>query len=142
MKRETILLGLDNQTEDDILRLIDFLLEINLDMAEFTVLTPFPHTKAYDDLVRQNRIFDHDWDHYNAGQVVYYPKNMSPERLQELYDYAWTIFYKDESQEEKMFKLFTTVMLREMEKGTYIPRKRELVNKSFGKDVVRNLAVK
>jgi radical SAM superfamily enzyme YgiQ (UPF0313 family) len=138
----TILLGLDNQTEDDILRLIDFLLEINLDLAEFTVLSPFPHTKAYDDLVRQNRIFDHDWDHYNAGQVVYYPKNMSPERLQELYDYAWEIFYRDESQEEKMFKLFTTVMLREMEKGTYIPRKRELVNKSFGKDVVRNLAVK
>jgi radical SAM superfamily enzyme YgiQ (UPF0313 family) len=138
----TILLGLDNQTEDDILRLIDFLLEINLDLAEFTVLSPFPHTKAYDDLVRQNRIFDHDWDHYNAGQVVYYPKNMSPERLQELYDYAWEIFYKDESQEEKMFKLFTTVMLREMEKGTYTPRKRELVNKSFGKDVVRNLAIK
>jgi radical SAM superfamily enzyme YgiQ (UPF0313 family) len=136
----TILLGLDNQTEDDILRLIDFLLEINLDLAEFTVLSPFPHTKAYDDLVRQNRIFDHDWNHYNAGQVVYHPKNMTPERLQELYDYAWEIFYKEESQEEKMFKLFTTVMLREMEKGTYIPRKRELVNKSFGKTVVRSFA--
>ncbi len=136
----TILLGLDNQTEDDILRLIDFLLEIDLDLAEFTVLSPFPHTKAYDDLVRQNRIFDHDWDHYNAGQVVYQPKNMTPERLQELYEYAWKAFYKDESQEEKMLKLFTTVMLREMEKGTYIPRKRELINKSFGKDVVRNFA--
>ena len=133
----TILLGLDNQTEDDILRLIDFLLEINLDLAEFTVLSPFPHTKAYDDLVRQNRIFDHDWNHYNAGQVVYQPKNMTPQRLQELYEYAWKTFYKDESQEEKMFKLFTTVMLREMEKGTYIPRKRELINKSFGKEVVR-----
>ncbi|MBI4646538.1 MAG: cobalamin B12-binding domain-containing protein, partial [Bacteroidia bacterium] len=54
----TILLGLDNQTEDDIMRLIDFLMEINLDLAEFTVLTPFPHTKAYDDLLRQQRIFD------------------------------------------------------------------------------------
>jgi radical SAM superfamily enzyme YgiQ (UPF0313 family) len=133
----TILLGLDDQTEDDILRLIDFLLEINLDLAEFTVLSPFPHTKAYDDLVRQKRIFDHDWDHYNAGQVVYQPKNMSPQRLQELYDFAWKTFYKDESQEEKMLKLFTAVMLREMENGTYVPRKRELVNKSFGKEVIR-----
>jgi len=133
----TILLGLDDQTEDDILRLIDFLLEIDLDLAEFTVLSPFPHTKAYDDLIRQNRIFDHDWNHYNAGQVVYQPKHMSPERLQELYHYAWDTFYKEESQEEKMFKLFSTVMLREMEKGTFIPRNRELVNKSFGKEVVR-----
>lgn len=134
----TILLGLDNQTEDDILRLIDFLLSIDLDLAEFTVLAPFPHTKAYDDLMRQGRIFDHDWDHYNAGQVVYQPKNMTPERLQELYEYAWKSFYGTETQEEKMFKLFTKVMLREMEDGTYRPRDRKLANKSFGKDVDRS----
>lgn len=134
----TILLGLDNQTEDDIKRLIDFLLEIDLDLAEFTVLAPFPHTKAYDDLLRQGRIFDKDWDHYNAGQVVYQPKNMTPERLQELYNYAWKTFYQDETQEEKMFKLFTKVMLREMEDGTYRPRNRKLANKSFGKDVDRS----
>lgn len=135
----TILLGLDNQTEDDILRLIDFLLEIELDLAEFTVLSPFPHTKAYDDLIRENRIFDHDWNHYNAGQVVYQPKLMSPEKLQELYEYAWKSFYHDETQEEKMFKLFTNVMLREMNDGTYRPRKRELINLSFGKKVERKI---
>ena len=134
----TILLGLDNQTEDDIKRLIDFLLNIDLDLAEFTVLAPFPHTKAYDDLMRQGRIFDHDWDHYNAGQVVYHPKHMSAERLQELYNYAWESFYHDETQEEKMFKLFTQVMLREMEDGTYRPRDRKLANKSFGRDVDRS----
>lgn len=133
----TILLGLDNQTEDDIKRLIDFLLEIDLDLAEFTVLAPFPHTKAYDDLIRQGRIFDKDWDHYNAGQVVYQPKHMSPEKLQELYDYAWKTFYQDESQEEKMTRLFTRVVMREMEDGTYRPRDRRLINKSFGKDVAR-----
>lgn len=134
----TILFGLDNQSEDDILRMIDFLLEIDLDLAEFTILAPFPHTKAYDDLMRQGRIFDKDWNHYNAGQVVYQPKNMTPERLQELYEYAWKAFYKDESQEEKMFKLFTKVMLREMNDGTYRPRNKSLINKSFGKDVIRN----
>ncbi|HNY23865.1 MAG TPA: radical SAM protein, partial [Bacteroidales bacterium] len=135
----TILLGLDNQTEDDIKRLIDFLLDIDLDLAEFTVLSPFPHTKAYDDLLRQGRIFDHDWDHYNAGQVVYQPAHMSPEKLQELYDYAWSTFYKDESQEEKMTRLFIKVMMREMEDGTWVPRDRKLINKSFGKDVVRTI---
>ena len=41
----TILFGLDNQTEDDIKRLIDFLGEIDLDLAEFTIFAPFPHTK-------------------------------------------------------------------------------------------------
>ncbi|GHU68464.1 B12-binding domain-containing radical SAM protein [Bacteroidia bacterium] len=133
----TILLGLDNQTEDDIKRLIDFLLEIDLDLAEFTVMTPFPHTKGYDDFLRQGRIFDFDWDHYNAGQVVFQPKNMSADRLQELYNYAWDTFYKDETQESKMFRLFCNVALREMNEGTYRPRNRELANRSFGKEIIR-----
>ncbi|MBQ9286212.1 MAG: radical SAM protein [Bacteroidaceae bacterium] len=134
----TILLGLDNQTEDDIKRLVDFLGEIDLDLAEFTVMTPFPHTKGYDDLLRQGRIFDFNWDHYNAGQVVFQPKHMSPERLQELYDYAWASFYKDETQEAKMFNLFCQVALREMNEGTYRPRDRRLMNRSFGKVVDRS----
>jgi len=130
----TILLGLDNQSEDDIKKLIDFLQDINLDLAEFTVMTPFPHTKAWDDMYRQGRIFDMDWDHYNAGQVVFTPKNMSAERLQELYDYAWKTFYQDESQEEKMFKLLYSVASREMDEGTYRPRNRKLIRKSFGRE--------
>ena len=137
----TILLGIDSHTEDDIKRLVDFLLEIDLDLAEFTVMTPFPHTKGYDDYLRQGRIFDFDWDHYNAGQVVFQPKHLSAARLQALYEYAWEEFYKAESQEQKMFRLFTNVVLREMEDGTYRPRNRELVNKSFGKEVVRSVHV-
>ncbi|MDR2413356.1 MAG: radical SAM protein [Odoribacteraceae bacterium] len=135
----TILLGLDNQTEDDIKRLVDFLLEIDLDLAEFTIMTPFPHTKGYDDFLREGRIFDFDWNHYNAGQVVFHPRHMSAERLQELYDYAWETFYRDESQESKMFRLFCNVALREMNEGTYRPRDRRLVNRSFGKEVVRKI---
>lgn len=138
----TILLGLDNQTADDCKRLIDFLLEIDLDLAEFTVMTPFPHTKGYDDLHRQGRIFDYDWDHYNAGTVVFQPKQMSAETLQDLYDYAWKSFYQEESQEQKMFRLFSKVVLREMEDGTYRPRDRKLINQSFGKEVVRHIAKK
>jgi radical SAM superfamily enzyme YgiQ (UPF0313 family) len=134
----TILIGLDNQTEDDIKRLIDFLLEIELDLAEFTVLTPFPHTKAYSDLLKQNRIFDKDWNHYNAGRVVYHPKNMSAEKLTELYQYAWDSFYRNESQSLKMFKLINSVVYRELSDETYAPRRRDLANLSFGKKLNYN----
>ncbi|MCL2043174.1 MAG: radical SAM protein [Treponema sp.] len=133
----TVLLGLDNQTEDDIKRLIDFLLDIQLDLAEFTVMTPFPHTKAWDDLARQGRIFDRNWDHFNAGQVVFTPKHISAERLQELYDGAWKTFYHNESQEEKMFHLLYSVISREMDDGTYRPRNRALIRRSFGKDLTK-----
>lgn len=133
----TILLGMDNQTEDDIKRLLDFLGEIDLDLAEFTVLTPFPETKAYDDMLKEGRIFDHEWNHYGADTVVYKPKHMSPERLQELYYYAWDSFYKNESQEQKMFKLMMKVVEREMEDGTYRKPRKDLMESSFGKVVDR-----
>jgi len=136
----TILLGLDNQTEDDIKRLIDFLLEIDLDLAEFTILAPFPHTKAYTDLIKQDRIFDKDWNNYNAGQVVYHPKHMTADKLQELYQYAWDTFYKDETQEEKMFKLLKQVVSREVEDGTFRKRRQDLSKSSFGKTVNNKIA--
>ncbi len=129
----TILLGLDRHTEDYIKRLIDFLLDIELDLAEFTVLTPFPHTKAWDELHGQKRIFTYDWDEYSADKVVYHPKHMSAERLQELLAYAWDTFYHDEPQEIKMSKLFTQVIRKEMEDNTYRPRKPELRDMAFGR---------
>ena len=131
----TILLGLDEHTEDSILRLIDFLLEIDLDLAEFTVLTPFPHTTAWDDLHRQGRIFSYDWDDYGADTVVYHPKHMSAQRLQELLQYAWDAFHRDEPQEFKMFKLFQQVVRKEMADGTHRPRDRALSGKAFGRSL-------
>ena len=131
----TILLGLDDHTEDFIKRLVDFLLEIELDLAEFTVLTPFPHTKAYDDLKQQDRIISYDWNDYSADKVVYQPKHMSAEKLQQLLHFAWDTFYRDESQELKMFKLFQRVIEREMANNTFKPRDRALAARAFGKEV-------
>lgn len=133
----TILLGMDNQTEDDIYRLIDFLMDINLDLAEFTVLTPFKHTKTYDDFLRQKRIIDTDYNNYNAGKVVFQPKHMSPEKLQELYNYAWDSFYKTETQEQKMFKLMLSVVEKEMRDGTFRTRREDLATQTFGKKIDR-----
>jgi len=131
----TVLLGLDNHTEDGILRLIDFLLEIELDLAEFTVLTPFPHTKAYEDLKRKNRILSFDWNEYTADKVVFQPKHMSAERLQELLTHAWDTFYRTESQGMKMSNLFQQVMRKEKADGTFRPRNRSLAQQAFGRSV-------
>lgn len=131
----TILLGLDSQTEDSIKRLIDFILEIDLDLAEFTILTPFPHTKAFDHLHGEGRIFSFDWNDYSADKVTYYPKNMTPEKLQELFHQAWSIFYNDQPQSMKMYKLLQKVVTKEMEDGTYQGRDRTLVNYAFGREI-------
>lgn len=132
----TILLGLDSHSEDYIKELIDFLLDIELDLAEFTVLTPFPHTKAYKELEQQGRILSRDWNDFSADKVVYQPKQMSPEKLQDLLDLAWNTFYQDEPQELKMFKLFKQVVSKEMEDGTFRPRNRDMAEQAFGRNLI------
>jgi radical SAM superfamily enzyme YgiQ (UPF0313 family) len=130
----TILLGLDHHTEDYIKRLVNFLLEIELDLAEFTILTPFPHTKAFSDLHQQKRIFSQDWDQYSTDRAVYYPKHMTPERLEELFAYAWETFYRDEPQKIKMFKLLKQVVVKEKADGTFRPRRKDLITQAFGQE--------
>ncbi len=121
----SILLGLDYHTEDYIKKWMDFLLDIELDMAEFTILTPFPHTRTFDDLHNAKRILSYDWNDYTCGKVVFQPKTMTPEKLQEMYYYCWDKFYEEESQNYKMFKMLKKVMDKEKADGTYKPRLRE-----------------
>lgn len=106
----TVILGLDDHDADGIRRLVDFLLEVELDLAEFTVLTPFAHTPIREEFEKQGRVLTDDFALYNAGNVVFKPAKMSPAELEKMYHYAWETFYRDEPQRYKMFKLFKKVM--------------------------------
>ncbi len=115
----TIILGTDDHDEDGIRRLVDFLLEIELDLAEFTILTPFPHTRINTELESQNRILHRDWSRYTAGECVFQPRRIHPAKLEEMYHYAWETFYAGCSKEIQMAKLYLKVMKREKADGTY-----------------------
>lgn len=123
----TIILGTDDQDEDYIKRLVDFIQEVGVDMAEFTVLTPYPHSPIRARLEQEGRILSNNWLEYTADKVVFQPKQMTPEKLQDLYHYSWDTFYRDGGYQLKMGELFRNVIKREMEDGTYHrynPRKR------------------
>ncbi|MDD5307585.1 MAG: radical SAM protein [Deltaproteobacteria bacterium] len=130
----TILLGLDDHDESYVKRLVDFLLEIDLDLAEFTVLTPFPHTKVYEDMAAAGRILHRDWSRYTAGEVVVRPALMSPDKLAELYEYAWDTFYAGESQAVKMARLLKRVMLKETVDGTRHRFSEPRLRAGFGRE--------
>ena len=129
----TIILGTDDQSEDDIKRLVDFLMEIDLDVAEFTILTPFPKSPIRRQMEKDGRILSNDWLKYTADKVVFQPKKMTPEKLQELYYYAWDTFNSDSGHQLKMGELFKKVIRREMDDGTYHrynPRKSRVFKKA------------
>ena len=85
-------MGTDDQSEDDIKRLVDFLLEVELDLAEFTIMTPFPHTPVRAEMEKDGRILHNDWIKYTGSQTVFKPAKMSVDKLDELHQYAWDAF--------------------------------------------------
>jgi radical SAM superfamily enzyme YgiQ (UPF0313 family) len=93
---------------------VDFLLEVELDVAEFTIMTPFPHSPLRTRIAAENRLLDSDWGEYTADRVVFRPRRMSPEKLQEMYHYAWDTFYAGGGYQIKMAELFAKVIRREM----------------------------
>ena len=115
----TVILGTDDQTESDVKRLVAFVIENQLDVAEFTVLTPFPHSPIRAQFEREGRILSNNWLHYSADKVVFRPKHMTPDKLQELYYYAWDTFYAEAGHQLKMGALFKKVIEREIADGTY-----------------------
>lgn len=126
----TVILGTDEHDADYIKRFVDFLLDIDLDLAEFTVLTPFPHTPIREKFIKEKRLLHDNWLEYTGADVVFKPQKMRVDELQKMYDYAWETFYSSESKEVKMGRLYLEVIKREQADGTYKPVRLKRTKKS------------
>ena len=108
----TVLLGLDDQGPDVFRRMLDFLLDVELDLAEFTVLTPFPGTPLFGEMKKAGRLLHEDWGRYNADEVVIRPARMTPDQLAEGQRFLWESFYKEQSQSLRIFRLLRRIRSR------------------------------
>ena len=113
----TVILGTDDHDVEAIKRLVAFLLEVDLDLAEFTIMTPFAHSPIRKQLELEGRIRSDRFEDYTCDRVVFQPKRMTPAELQEMYYYAWDTFYAHESQELRMGKLFIGALKRQRDEG-------------------------
>jgi radical SAM superfamily enzyme YgiQ (UPF0313 family) len=55
--------------------------QLGVDVADFTIATPFPGTPFYQKLEEQERINTKDWSKYTMYSVVYEPKQMTEKTL-------------------------------------------------------------
>lgn len=68
---------------------LEFIHKTHTPLVSTNLLTPLPGTKLFEQLEKENRIFDKDYRHYNFDTVVFMPKKMSPNQLQEGYNYFY-----------------------------------------------------
>ncbi len=120
-------LGNDNEDTTIFQKTLEFAKKIKLDLAQFSVLTPYPGTALFQRLLKENRIFDFDWAKYDAGNAVFKPLKMSAERLKQEVDKMWREFYR-----------FDEVLFRLLKLGKRLPIQilpLLLLNFSFRKEI-------
>jgi radical SAM superfamily enzyme YgiQ (UPF0313 family) len=84
----------------DVLRFVE---KTHLEAVTFSILTPFPGTRVYQTMLQENRLLHTDWEKYDMNQVVYQPKKMTPEQLQEGFNWAYKRLYGHRSIIKRLF---------------------------------------
>lgn len=86
------ILGSPGEGAEDVLRTIDLAVRLNTNVAQFTILTPYPGTASYDEL--GDRIFTRRWKRYDGLHLVFRHPRIQRHRLQYLLLSAYVRFYR------------------------------------------------
>jgi len=87
----SFIFGFDNDSMGVFRETVSFIQDTGIELPNLCILTPFPGTPLFDELEKEGRILHRDWSCYDMNHVVFMPKKMSPEELQQ--GYAWALKY-------------------------------------------------
>lgn len=107
----SFIFGYDWDTKASFETVVNFAERTKLDSVLFTILTPYPGTRVFSRMMEEGRILTTDWSQYDMAHVVYRPKNMTPEELQEGYLQANRSFYSWPSMLRRLPALRRSVMV-------------------------------
>jgi len=89
--------GGDNDTNDIFGHTLDFIFKHGLYSCSFAIVTPFPGTQLYKQMVDSDRIIEHDWNKYSLFEVVFKPRNMTPGELAKGVEWMYLNYYANEN---------------------------------------------
>lgn len=91
--------GFDHDTEDSFKRVMDFVLKNHV-LCKYSIATPFPGTRFYDELFRQGRIKkDVAWKDFNFYNVVFKTK-MPETKLMKLFRWIFEETWSEETRKK------------------------------------------
>lgn len=83
----SFVLGFDHDHPDVFAQTVDWIECNRLECATFHILTPYPATPLFEQMSAEGRILHRNWSLYDTAHVVFQPRHMSVEQLEE--GYAW-----------------------------------------------------
>jgi radical SAM superfamily enzyme YgiQ (UPF0313 family) len=105
---------------------LEFVTRTGMDVPRYTVITPFPRTRLFAELKAEDRILTEDWSKYNCQNVVFRPRNMSPEELQEGLEYVWRQSYTVGNIAARLSRSRTRLLYSLLANAGYLRYSRDL----------------
>ena len=87
------ILGLENDTEETILKTIEYAIKLNTLVAQFTISTPYPGTCFFDKIKSEGRLLTENWTDFDAYTPVYKHQFVTAEKLLALKEKAFVSYY-------------------------------------------------
>jgi radical SAM superfamily enzyme YgiQ (UPF0313 family) len=107
----SFILGYDHDTPDTFEKILDLCHQAKIDGALFPILTPYPGTLLRERLKKAGRILTDQWDLYDMEHVTFVPKGMSPEKLQEGFEWLNSSFLSWNSIFRRLFKMHRSLQI-------------------------------
>ncbi|MBX7244361.1 MAG: B12-binding domain-containing radical SAM protein [Candidatus Sumerlaeaceae bacterium] len=83
----SFVLGFDCDGPDVFEYTVAWIEQNRLECATFHILTPYPATPLFRQMETEGRLLHRNWDLYDTSHVVFQPRSMTPEQLEQ--GYAW-----------------------------------------------------
>ncbi len=83
--------------ETSFAKTLQFINTNNIPAVIFQFLIPFPGTRLFQRVEKENRILHRDWARYNGEHVVFLPKKISPQALEKGFCELWQQTYAYEN---------------------------------------------
>ncbi len=89
-----LIFGFDEDDAFVFERTVEVVDALRIGIANFSLMAPLPGTDFFKQMKAEGRLLTTDWSRYDGGQVVFKPKLLTPEQLQEGADWASREFYR------------------------------------------------
>lgn len=84
----SLIFGFDSDDQSIFKETVEFLIESRVAFAQLVLLTPYPGTKTFDDLQKEDRILSYNWSKYGNRKLVFKPLGMTVDQLLEGFHWA------------------------------------------------------
>lgn len=91
--RATFIIGHLDETQQTMLDTLNFACELDVDLFQLNIATPYPGTALYNEAVQRGWLTSRNWYDYGQGTVLIRQPQLPPEEIKAFERYAFRRFY-------------------------------------------------